>query len=480
MYDAARLSRFVDEVWGDEVVPQLVDYVRIPAKSPAFDRDWAEHGFIDDAVSQLAAWARGKIDGVPGASLEVVRLEGRTPVILVEIPGAGSETVLLYGHLDKQPEMTGWADGLGPWTPVLKDDKLYGRGGADDGYAIFGALTAILALREQGVPHARCVLLIEACEESGSYDLPFYVDHLAERIGSPSLVVCLDSGCANYDQLWLTTSLRGMIGGTLTVKVLEEGVHSGDASGVVASSFRVLRRLLARIEDAHTGRLIPPELWVDIPQERIDQARRAGAALGAETYAKFPFVEGMKPVTEDPFELVLNRTWRPTLSVTGVEGLPALADAGNVLRPHTAFKLSFRLPPTADAGRAAEALKKTLESDPPYGAKVWFQVSDASGGWNAPALAPWLERSVNAASEATFGRPAMVMGEGGSIPFMTMLGDKFPEAQFMITGVLGPHSNAHGPNEFLHLPTGRRLSAAVAMVLADHCARGSGAERLAA
>lgn len=480
MFDTARLTRFVDGLWADEVVPQLVDYVRIPAKSPAFDRDWAEHGHIEAATDQLARWAAAKVTGIPGAKVDVVELEGRTPVILVELPGSGPETVLLYGHLDKQPEMTGWADGLGPWTPVLKDDKLYGRGGADDGYAIFGALTAILGLREQGVPHARCVLLIEACEESGSYDLPFYVDHLAERIGSPSLVVCLDSGCANYDQLWLTTSLRGMIGGTLTVKVLEEGVHSGDASGVVPSSFRVLRRLLARIEDAHTGRLIPPELWVDIPQERIDQARRAGAALGAETYAKFPFTEGMRPVTDDPFELVLNRTWRPTLSVTGVEGLPALADAGNVLRPYTAFKLSFRLPPTADAKRAAEALKKTLESDPPYGAKVWFEISDASGGWNAPALAPWLERSVNAASEATFGRPAMVMGEGGSIPFMTMLGDKFPQAQFMITGVLGPHSNAHGPNEFLHIPTGRKLSAAVAMVLADHCARGVTPERLAA
>ena len=475
MFDTARLNGFVDQVWGDEVVPELVDYIRIPAKSPAFDHDWAAHGYIDDAVAMMARWASGKIAGVEGATLEVVRLEGRTPVILIEIPGSVAETVLLYGHLDKQPEMTGWAEGLGPWTPVLKDDKLYGRGGADDGYAIYGALTAILGLRDQGVPHARCVLLIEACEESGSYDLPFYVDHLAERIGSPSLVVCLDSGCGNYDQLWLTTSLRGMIGGTLTVKVLEEGVHSGDASGVVASSFRVLRRLLARIEDAHTGRLLPPELWVEIPGERIEQARRAAKALGAEVYAKFPFVEGMRPIVDDPFELVLNRSWRPTLSVTGAEGFPALADAGNVLRPYTAMKLSFRLPPTADAKRAAEALKTTLERDPPYGAKVWFEVSDASGGWNAPALAPWLERSVNAASEATFGRPAALMGEGGSIPFMTMLGDKFPQAQMMITGVLGPHSNAHGPNEFLHVPTGKRLSAAVAMVLADHCQQRAGA-----
>ena len=468
MLDTQRLSRFVDEVWGDEIVPSLVEYVKIPNKSPAFDPQWAEHGYMDDAVDLMAGWARGKISGVPGATLDVVRLEGRTPVILVEIPGEGTDTVLLYGHLDKQPEMTGWADDLGPWKPVLKGDKLYGRGGADDGYAIYGALTAVLSLREQGLPHARCVILIEACEESGSPDLPYYVDHLADRIGSPSLVVCLDSGCGNYDQLWLTTSLRGMIGGTLRVDVLEEGVHSGDASGVVPSSARVARRLLARVEDVHTGRILPQELWADIPEERLQQARRAAEALKDETYTKFPFAGSTRPVTDDPFELILNRTWRPTLSLTGADGFPAIKDAGNVLRPYTALKLSFRLPPIADAQRAADALVRCIEADPPYSAKVSFEVSDANTGWNAPALAPWLERSVNAASEATFGRAAALMGEGGSIPFMTMLGEKFPQAQFMITGVLGPHSNAHGPNEFLHIPTGRKLSAAVAMVLADH------------
>ena len=471
MLDTARLSRFSDAMWGDEVTPELVRYVAIPAKSPAFDRAWAANGHIDTATAQLAAWAEAKIAALPGATLEVVRLEGRTPVIFIDIPGAGSETVLLYGHLDKQPEMTGWADHLGPWKPVIEGDKLYGRGGADDGYAMYGALTAILALHEQGVPHARCVILIEACEESGSYDLPYYVDHLSARIGDPSLVVCLDSGCGNYDQLWLTTSLRGMIGATLKVQILEEGVHSGDASGVVPSSFRILRRLLARLEDVHSGRILPPELWVEIPHDRVEQARRAAQALGATVYTKFPWVEGARPMGDDPFELILNRTWRPTLSITGADGLPAIADAGNVLRPATALKLSFRLPPTADARRAADAVERLLKQEVPYGAKVTVDVSDASSGWNAPTLAPWLERSVNAASEATFGRPAALMGEGGSIPFMTMLGDKFPAAQFMVTGVLGPNSNAHGPNEFLHLPTGRKLSAAVAMVLADHCAR---------
>jgi len=469
--DQSAAKTFINRLWDAEVIPELTDYIRIPNKSPAFDPDWAAHGYMDAAVEQFATWAKGKIVALDGASLEVVRLEGRTPVILIEIPGAGDETVLLYGHIDKQPEMTGWAEGLTPWTPVLKDGKLYGRGGADDGYAMFGALSAILALKAQGTAHARCVVLIEACEESGSYDLPAYVDHLADRIGSPSLVVCLDSGCGNYDQLWLTTSLRGMTGGALRVDVLEEGVHSGDASGVVPSSFRILRSLLSRFEDEADGAIKLADFHVQVPPGRIAEAKAAAAALGTEVYTKYPFVPGMGPVSDDPAELILNRTWRPTLSITGLEGAPTLVNAGNVLRPFTAAKLSVRLPPTLDAVEAGQKLKTLLEADPPYGAKVVFDVEKAGSGWNAPALADWLRASIDRASQAAFGRDAAMIGEGGSIPFMGMLGEKFPDAQFVITGVLGPHSNAHGPNEFLHIAMGKGVSLAVAQVLADHLVR---------
>ncbi len=354
---------------------------------------------------------------------------------------------------------------------MRKDDKLYGRGGADDGYAIFGALTAIAALHEQGIAHAPCVVLIEACEESGSYDLPHYVDHLASRIGSPALVVCLDSGCGNYDQLWVTTSLRGMLAGTLTVRVLTEGVHSGDASGVVPSSFRVFRQVLSRIEDEATGEIRLPELHVQVPAERIAQAKVAAAALGREVHAKFPFAGGTQPMSDDLVELVLNRTWRPQLAVTGMEGLPAPGNAGNVLLPFTTAKLSFRLPPTLDAKEAKAAVVKLLQEKAPHGAEVSLAIKDTTIGWNAPALSPWLERSLAQASEATFGRAPAYMGEGGTIPFMAMLGEKFPKAQFVVTGVLGPHSNAHGPNEFLHIPTAKHLTAIIAMVLADHRAR---------
>jgi acetylornithine deacetylase/succinyl-diaminopimelate desuccinylase-like protein len=466
--DTARLSRFVSGLWDDEIVPQLVEYIRIPNKSPMFDAKWVEHGYMDAAVKLMETWARSKLAVLPGATLEVVRLEGRTPLIYIDVPGEGDDTVMLYGHLDKQPEMTGWADGLGPWTPVIKGDKLYGRGGADDGYAIFGSLAALLALHEQDIPHARCVVMIEACEESGSYDLPYYVDHLSTRIGSPSLVVCLDSGCGNYDQLWLTTSLRGMTGGNLTVQVLEEGVHSGDASGVVPSSFRILRDLLSRLEDPETGTIKPKELYVDIPQQRIDQARLSAEVLGADIYDKFPWVEGMQPVTHDLAELVLNRTWRPQLAVTGIGGMPPLDSAGNVLRPQTSVKLSLRVPPTLNGAKAGDFLKQLLEKDPPYGAKVSFTLEKDGSGWNAPQLSSWLEQAVGDASQHYFGAPATFMGEGGSIPFMGMLGEKFPQAQFLITGVLGPHSNAHGPNEFLHIPTGKKVSMVVAEVVARH------------
>lgn len=472
--DQARLTRFVDRCWEAEIVPALVEYIRIPNKSPAFDRDWATRGAMDDAVKLLERWARAKLAALDGATLEVVRLPGRTPLILIDIPGHAADCVLLYGHLDKQPEMTGWTEGRGPWTPVLAGDKLYGRGGADDGYAMFGALAAILALAEQGVPRARSVILIEACEESGSPDLPHYVDHLAGRLGSPSLVICLDSGCGNYDQLWVTTSLRGMAAGMLTVRVLEEGVHSGDASGIVPSSFRILRHLLSRLEDERTGAIAVAELHVQVPAERIAQARAAAAALGREVYAKFPFVPGMSPMADDLVELVLNRTWRPQLAVIGIEGMPTPRDAGNVLLPATAAKLSLRLPPTLDGTRVTALLRALLEENPPYGAQVSFEAKDATTGWNAPALAPWLERSLARASEAAFGRPPAFMGEGGTIPFMAMLGEKFPRAQFVVTGVLGPHSNAHGPNEFLHIPTAKRITEAIARILADHHAERPG------
>ncbi len=464
--DTANARRHIDTLWDTEIVRQLTDYIRIPAKSPHFDPQWEASGHIERVVQLAFAWARAQ--PVRGLAVEIVRLPGRTPVIFFEVPGQGERTVLMYGHLDKQPEMTGWHAGFGPWMPRFDDGKLYGRGGADDGYAIFASLAALGALQAQGLAHARCVGIIETCEESGSYDLPAYLEALAPRMGAVDFVIGLDSGCGDYERLWVTTSLRGMAAGTLTVEVLTEGVHSGDASGVVPSSFRIARKLLDRLEDATTGRVLPAAFHVPIPDERAAQARTVAETLGAIVIDKFPFAGSTQPMVTDRTEALLNRTWRPALSIIGADGLPPIANSGNVLRPMTALQLSLRLPPPVDGHAANLELKRLLEADPPHGARVTYEPEQGATGWNAPATAPWFAAAASAASQAFYGQPACAMGEGGTIPFMAMLGRHFPAAQFLITGVLGPHSNAHGPNEFLHVPYAKKLTACVAQIIAAH------------
>ncbi len=485
--NAAALQNHVDASWQDHILPALVKYVEVPAKSPAFDPDWARHGLIDRVLQDAADWVAAR--HVPGLSLEVIRLSDaqgrpRTPVLFFELPAsagrdgtpapASGQTVLMYGHLDKQPEFNGWRNDLGPWTPKIEDGKLYGRGSADDGYAVYAGIAAIEALQAQGVAHPRIVGLIETSEESGSFDLLPYVDALRPRLGDVGLVICLDSGAGNYDQLWLTTSLRGMASGVLKVEVLTEGVHSGDASGVVPSSFRIMRQVLDRLEDSASGRLLPSVFHCEIPAERVAQAHATAAILGDELHRRFPWAHHdcggstvfALPTTTDPVEALLNRTWRPTLSVTGAEGLPALRDAGNVLRPYTAFKLSLRLPPLVDAAQAVQQLKTLLEDNAPYQARVTFEGEGSASGWNAPATTPWFEQALQDASQAHFGAGCGTIGQGGTIPLMNLLSQGFPTAQMMVCGVLGPRSNAHGPNEFLHLDYARRLTASVAQVIA--------------
>lgn len=452
--------------WQESILPSLADYIRIPNQSPLFDPQWADHGHMQRAVEHLAAWCRAQ--PVAGMTVEVLCLPGRTPLLWVEVAGTAPGSVLLYGHYDKQPEFTGWEPGLGPWTPVLRDGRLYGRGGADDGYAVYASLTAIRALQAEGQAHARCLLLIEGCEESGSVDLPAYVEHLGARLGTPDLVVCLDAECGNYAQLWQTTSLRGNLVGTLEVGVLGEGVHSGMGSGIAPAALRIARGLLDRLENAVTGDLVLEDLYVPVPPGRREEAQAAARVLGAEVAGKLPFLPGVRAVSDSPAELLLNSTWKPMLAVTGADGLPPVARAGNVLLPSVALRLSLRLPPTLDAAVAAGRVRDVLEADPPYGASVRFRVGSALSGWHAPPLAPWLARSLEESSEAWFGRGALAMGTGGSIPFIGMLAARYPATQFVVTGVLGPHSNAHGPNEFLDVATAERLTGCVSSWLAAH------------
>lgn len=475
--DAANVADYVGSAWDGRIIGSLREYIRIPNVSPGYDPQWAEAGHMDQAVELIQQWCEDRAGTALGdAGVELHHLPGRTPLLLIDIPATDdfdgavstdSDCVLLYGHLDKQPPFEGWREGLGPWEPVIDGDRLYGRGGADDGYSVFSALTAIEAVRHSGGAHARCIVLIEASEESGSPDLPAHLEALGDRLGSPSLVIGLDSGCADWERLWVTTSLRGLIDLVVRVDVLTEGVHSGNAGGVVPSSFRILRGLLDRIEDPATGSLRIPELQVEIPPHRAAQASATADELGKDVI-NFPLTPGARACHDNAEDIILARTWGAALEVVGLDGAPAPDAAGNVLRPYSSAKLSIRVPPTADAQVAAAAIVRRLTESPPYGVSVTVTPGAAECGWHAPDDPPWLTEAMATASIAAFGQPAGYMGEGGTIPFMGMLGRRFPDARFVVTGVLGPGSNAHGPNEFLHLPTARRVTTSVAHILDAH------------
>lgn len=458
-----QLQNTINTFWDENIIPPLIDYIKIPNKSPSFDSEWKSNGHMDRVLVLASEWAKTHLP--ENATLTVKETDGRTPLILVDIPGDRDGNILMYGHLDKQPEMEGWNEGLGPWTPVIKDEKLYGRGGADDGYALFASLCAVKALKEQSATLPRILILIEFCEESGSPDLPYYMNLCADVIGTPDLVVCLDSGAGDYKRFWTTTSLRGMIGGTLRVDVLTEGVHSGGASGHVPSSFRIARQLLSRLEDQNTGEILLDELKTQIPDYRIKETEKFVSILGNEVIDEFPWADTMRPSTENNVEGVLRRSWRPALSIVGADGLPPSNNAGNVLRPYTQLQLSMRIPPMVNPIEAQNAIEKVLIENPPYNASISVHFDEAASGWNAPETAEWLALAMNRASEEFYGESSCSLSEGGTIPFMAMLGDQFPRAQFVITGVLGPGSNAHGPNEFLHVPYAKKLTACVAFIL---------------
>jgi acetylornithine deacetylase/succinyl-diaminopimelate desuccinylase-like protein len=454
----------VDRLFEEDVLPALDAYTRIPCLSPAYDPDWAAAGHLDRAAALLAEWCAQR--PVPGLAVEVVELVGRTPVLLVEAGGEAAGTVLVYGHLDKQPPQGVWQEGLGPYLPVRRGDLLYGRGTADDGYSVFAALSALQTAVTARAPLPRVVVLIEASEESGSPDLPAHLEALTERIGRPDLVVCLDSGCLTYDRLWRTSSLRGNVVATVRVDVLSEGVHSGLAGGLVPSSFRILRRLLSRVEDERTGEILLPELRAEVPADVREALRAVAAELPGVASDDLPTVDGLVLAGSDDAERLVDRSWSTALALTGMDGIPSVRDGGNVLRPFTEAKCSIRLPPTVDAAKAADALVAALAADPPEGATVTVELEAAADGWLAPDPAPWVAAALDRASEACFGRASATYAEGGSIPFLAALAEQFPGIQLVATGVLGPGSNAHGPNECLHVPMAKAVTVAVAELVA--------------
>jgi acetylornithine deacetylase/succinyl-diaminopimelate desuccinylase-like protein len=448
------MTSAIDAAWEERILPTLCEYTRIPCLSPAYDPDWAERGAITEAAELLQAWVR---DQDAALKTEIIQLPGRTPVLLIDNGGSG-EPIVVYGHMDKQPPLGEWRSGLGPYEPVREGDLLYGRGTADDGYSTFAAVTGLLAA---GGGHGRVLILIEASEESGSPDLLAHLANLGGRIGTPRLVICLDSGGLSFDRLWLTTSLRGNIVADVRVDVLTEGIHSGQGGGVVPSSFRILRRILSGIEDEATGRILLPELL----GAGIPESHRANIETLADEFSvsAVPAVEGLHLLEPDPVGRLVARTWGAALEVTGADGLPKPRDGGNVLRPSTTLKLSLRLPPDVDAQAASDALISAIRTD--EGAHIAIDLEAAAQGWVAPPLDAGLAATLSAVSKKRFGRDFGSIGEGGSIPFLADLQKGFPGTQFVATGVLGPHSNAHGPNESLHIPMAKAVTHAVAELL---------------
>ena len=476
--DLSGVAPFVESHWETDALTALSEFVAIPCLSPDFDHDWVSNGRIDQAAELLRSWAVHR--QLAGCTAEVVRLPGRTPCVLVDVaatPGEPAETALVYGHLDKQPPLGAWREGLEPFRAVRDGDLVYGRGTSDDGYALFAALGALEALEAAGVPHGRVLVLIEAAEESGSPDLEAYLDALAGRIGPLALVVSLDSGCVTYDRLWITTSLRGTVNAIVQASVMTEGVHSGMAGGVVPSSFRVMRQLLDRLEDATNGAVLLPGCQVEIPPRRLHEIEEVAAEFGDGAAGQFPLLPGVELEGHDAPDRLVRLTWRAALEVTGAEGFPAIEDAGNVLRPSSTVKLSLRTPPTADTFAVAEALRAALTSDPPSGAQVSVRIEQASSGWDAPELPAWLTAAIGDASRDCFGKAPRSFGLGGSIPFVTSLTRRHPAAQFVTTGVLGPGSNAHVPDECLHIPAAKAVTSCTAHLLAALAAHGGGAPR---
>jgi acetylornithine deacetylase/succinyl-diaminopimelate desuccinylase-like protein len=454
-----------------DVLPTLERYATIPCQSPAFDADWADNGHLDQAALLLADFARER--AFAAADVTIHTLDGRTPVLCVVVEATTDNeededdrgTVVLYGHLDKQPPLGEWSEGLDPYVPVRRGDRLFARGVADDGYSVFAALMALESLERDGIPHPRCVILIEACEESGSPDLEAYLDYLAPKLGAVELMICLDSGALSYDRLWVTTSLRGVVMATVTVEVLETGVHSGLASGVVPSSFRILRQLLDRVEDAGTGDVLLSSFHAPIPAEAREAAAAVAAEFGDVSVSSLPTKPGLVPMGTDPADRIIRRTWFPTLSVVGMAGIPSPENAGSVLRAATTATLSLRTPPTVSAAAALEELRAVLTTDVPHGATVTLRRFEAADGWASPPLAPWLRSAVATASVEAFGQPVGFTGEGGTIPFLASLGRRYPNVQFVATGVLGPNANAHGIDEMLDLPMVVGVTNAVASLL---------------
>ncbi len=460
--DFTRLSEYIDKQWDESALPSLCDFIEIPALSPSFDAAWEENGYLDAAIETFVSWVRSL--PLENSSVSVHRLKDRSPVLLVTIDGDSNGEVLFYSHLDKQPEATGWSDGKGPWKPVIEDGWLFGRGSVDDGYGGYAGVLSVLGLQEQGISHPSCRFLIETGEESGSPDLEFYLEELKPQLGIPDLVIVLDTGGMDYDRLWVTQSLRGIVAGTLSVKVSSVGVHSGHGSGVMPSSFRLARQLLSRLEDENTGEILPEWLHLKINDEMKKTCSEIVKMKG-DGMKDFPLLEGVKKQVEDPLDIFMTMNLKPSLSIIGADGIPPIESAGNVLRTNTDLKISIRTPPGIDATLVSEKVQELLESNPPSGAHVTAEMTEVADGFLSPKLPDSVSSDLEEACKKFYGNPFMDLYIGGTIPVMAMLQARYSDSKFIITGAGGPGGNAHGPDEKLHIPTAKKVTKCMSSVV---------------
>eukprot|EP01134_Creolimax_fragrantissima_P007648 CFRG7648T1 len=466
--DATKTQAFVDKHFQEKFVDTLSGFIKIPNCTPAFDADYLTNGHIQTAIKYILDFTDSL--KIPGLTHSVYDDESRPPMVCIVYPGEVKQNVMIYGHLDKQPFMEGrWSEGLDALTPVIRDNKLYGRGSADDGYSVLAALLSIQAAREQGVPLPRICILLETEEESGSENLLYLMEQaqVKEALGKPDICICLDSETADYDKIWVTSSLRGLAACNLKIEVMESGQHSGLAGGIVPETFTIARQLLDRLEDSTTG-VVVDEFNSQPDDKKRNEAKEVAEYHGSSLFTNFKLLEGVSAMSEhDLAQMYLQNVWYASLSVTGGCGLPDVSDAGNVLRPWTQLRVGIRLPPNVNGHDAAKKLEEVLTKDPPYGCKISVTGLQGGNGFCTKPFPIYLNDSIRDASMAFFGQAHSSFGIGGSIPFLSELGQKYPEAQIIPMGAMGPDCNAHNPDESIDLPYAKKFVCFLSHLLGD-------------
>lgn len=471
MVDLPDALAFSAAAWQDGglALEGLKSFIRVPNVSPGYDPEFFTNGLIIKAIDTVKAWIEAQ--GIAGLTTTLFAEPGCEPLLLVEIPGTaapGAPVVLAYGHLDKMPPLDapGWSAGLFAYDPVIRDGKVYGRGTNDDGYNCFLVITALKYLQSKGLAYPKVTLILETGEESGDTEIQQYLERLRPKIGDVDLILVLDGEAQDYQTFWGCTSLRGIVNGVLDISHLATPCHSGMATGLVPSTFRIARILLSRIEDAATGEVLLREAHApEIPATRIEQCRLIAAQLGDRSHAIVSPLPGAELLSKDNAELLLAKAWKPGLAVTGCDGIPSVGDGSNVMRTRTALKLSLRLPPGVNAEVTAAALKRVLEADPPYGAKVTYTAVSAGNGWKGPDLSGKIDVAMREATRAVFGGVPLYYGEGGSIPLCNKFQELWPDAQLLVSGCAGTDSNPHGYDESLNLEYTGKFSALLILFL---------------